>query len=201
MKVLLVGTISLPVVVGSYLRQITKEVNFLVMDCSSSYNVIIRWPTLNDWKVATSTYHLFVKFLTKYGTGEVQGDQLAARECYLAMLAMDEQMQTMNIKEKRTMAESIEVLEDVQLDESNSNKFTRIGTSIEEKTKQELVQFLKKSTGVFTLSHEDMLGIDPNVITHGLNVSPFYKPICQKRRVFAPERVSWTHSQGTTKLR
>ena len=35
-KVLPVGTISLPVVVGSYPQQINKEVNFLVVDCSSS---------------------------------------------------------------------------------------------------------------------------------------------------------------------
>ena len=41
MKVLPVGTISLPVMVGSYPRQINKEVNFLVVDCSSSYNAII----------------------------------------------------------------------------------------------------------------------------------------------------------------
>ena len=33
-----------------------------------------------------------------------------------------------------------------------------------------------------------MLGIDPRVITHCLNVSPSYKPFCQKKRVFAPER-------------
>ena len=36
----------------------------------------------------------------EYGLGEVQGDQLAARECYLAMLAMNEQAQTMNIEER-----------------------------------------------------------------------------------------------------
>ena len=36
MKVLPVGTISLPIVVGSYPRQINKEVNFLVVDRSSS---------------------------------------------------------------------------------------------------------------------------------------------------------------------
>ena len=89
MKVLLVDTISLPVVVGSYPRQINKEVNFLVVNCSSSYNAIIRRPTLNSWRVVTSTYHLSVKFPTEYGIGEVQGDQLAARECYLAMMATD----------------------------------------------------------------------------------------------------------------
>ena len=81
---------------------------------------------MNNWRAATSTYHLFVKFPTEYGIGEVQGDQLATRECYLAMLAMDEQMQTMNIEERRTVPKPIEVLEDVPLDESNSEKFTRI---------------------------------------------------------------------------
>jgi len=33
-----------------------------------------------------------------------------------------------------------------------------------------------------------MLGINPSVITYQLNVSPAYKPVRQKRKVFAPER-------------
>ena len=85
------GTITLPMVVGAYPQQVTKNVNFLVVDCSSSYNAIIGKPTLNSWKAVTSTYHLSVKFPMEYGVGEVQGDQLVARECYLAMLTMDEQ--------------------------------------------------------------------------------------------------------------
>jgi len=93
----------------------------------------------------------------------------------------------MNIEERRTMVESIEVLEDVPLDESYPEKFTKIGTSMEEKKKQDLVQFLKKSTNVFAWSHENIPGIDPSLITHRLNVSPSYKPIRQKRRVFALE--------------
>ena len=79
----------------------------------------------------------------------MQGDQLAVRECYLAMLAIDEHMQTMSIEERRVTAEPTEVLEDVPLDENNPEKFTRIGTSMEKKTKQDLVQFLKKSIDVF----------------------------------------------------
>ena len=84
--------------------------------------------------------------------------------------------------------EPMEVLEDVPLDKSNLEKFTRIGTSMKKKTKQDLIQFLKKSMDVFAWSHEDVAGINPNVITHRLNVSPSYKPICQKRRVFALKR-------------
>lgn len=101
---------------------------------------------------------------------------------------MDEQMPMMNIEERRTTMEPTEILEDIPLDESNPKKFTRIKTSMEEKTKQELVQFLKKSTDVFAWSHEEMLGIDPNVITHRLNASSSYKPVHQKKRVFAPKR-------------
>ena len=100
---------------------------------------------------------------------------------------MDKQMQMMNIEERWIVAEPIEVLEDFPLDESNSEKFTRIKTSMEEKTKQDLVQFLKKSTDVFAWSHEDMPRIDPRVITHRLNVSSSYKLVCQKRRVFTLE--------------
>ena len=74
MKVQPVGTITLPLVVGAYPQQVTRNVNFLVVDCSSFYNVIIGKPTLNNWKAVMSTYHLLVKFPMEYRVGEVQGD-------------------------------------------------------------------------------------------------------------------------------
>ena len=188
MKVRPVGTITLPVVVGSYLQQITKEVNFLVVDCSSSYNAIIGRPTLNSWKAVTSTYHLSVKFPTEYGIGQAQEDQLAVRECYLVMMVLDEQVQTMSIEERRVVAEPTEVLEDVLLKEDDLEKFTRIGTSMKEKAKKDLVQFLRKSIDIFAWSHDDMPRIDQSVITHKLNVYPSSKPIRQKKRVFAPKQ-------------
>ena len=48
MKVQPVGTVTLPVVVGAYSQQVTKDMSFLVVDCSSSYNAIIGRPTLNS---------------------------------------------------------------------------------------------------------------------------------------------------------
>ena len=188
MKMQHVGTITLPVVVGAYPQQITKDVNFLLVDCSSSYNAIIGRPTLNSWKAITFTYHLSVKFPTEHRVGQVQEDQLATRECYLAMLAMDEQVQTMNIEEKRIVTEPTEVLENIPLDKSNPKRCTRVGANLEEKNKKDLVQFLKKNTDVFAWSHEDMPGIDPSVITHNLNICSSFKPVQQKKRVFAPER-------------
>ena len=159
-----------------------------MVDYSSSYNAIIGRPILNSWKAVTSTYHLSVKFPTKHGVGQLQGDQLAARECYLAMLAMDEQVQTMNIEEKRIVVEPTETLKNIPLDENNPERCTRVGADLEEKNKKDLVQFLKKNTDVFAWSHEDMSGIDPSVIIHRLNVCHSFKPVRQKKKVFTPER-------------
>ena len=58
----------------------------------------------------TSTYHLMIKFLIKYGVGEVRKDQVAAHECYIVMLEMDDHLQTMSIVEQRTVAKPVERL-------------------------------------------------------------------------------------------
>ena len=62
------GIVTLTVTVGTYPVQLTHQLDFLVVDCPSSYNVIIGRPTLNKWKVATSTYCLKVKFLINNGS-------------------------------------------------------------------------------------------------------------------------------------
>ena len=53
---------------------------------------------------------------------------MAARKCYIAMLEMEDHQQTMCIKEQRTIAEPVEELEEVTLDESRPERTTRIGT-------------------------------------------------------------------------
>ena len=59
------GIVMLTVTAGSYPLQVTNKHNFLEVNSPSSYNVIIERPTLNRWKVATSTYCLKVKFPTE----------------------------------------------------------------------------------------------------------------------------------------
>ena len=74
----------------------------------------------------------------------MQGDQLVARECYLAMLAMDEQVQTMNIEERRVVAEPIKALENIFLDENNPERCTRVGANLDEKLNKISSLFLRK---------------------------------------------------------
>ena len=83
----------------------------------------------------------------------------------------------MNIEERRVVAKPIEALENIFLDENNPKRCTRVGADLEEKIKKDLVHFLRKSIDMFAWSYKDMLGIDPNVITHCLNVYPSSKPV------------------------
>ena len=129
-----------------------------------------------------------IKFPTEYGIGELRGDQVAARECYIAMLEMEDHQQTMCIGEQWTMAEPVEELEEVVLDESRPGRTTRMGTLASLMIRQDLAGFLRMNHDVFVWSHEDMLGIDSSIIVHRLNVNPASSPIRQKKRVFAQER-------------
>ena len=76
---------------------------------------------LNRWKAAISTYCLKVKFPTEQGIGEIKGDQVLARECYQAVLALKEN-HTWTIEEKSP--EIVEKLETVELAEGSPPKTT-----------------------------------------------------------------------------
>ena len=152
-----------------------------MVDCSSAYNAILGRPTLNSWRAITSTYHLMIKFPTDYGVGELRGNQVAAHECYVAMMEMDDHLQAMNIEEHQTTTKPVEKLEEVFLDDSNHEWTTKIGTLASPAIRQELTTFLRSNRDVFAWTHEDIPGIDPSVIVHRLNVSPSFPPIRQKK--------------------
>ena len=83
----------------------------------------------------------------------------------------------MSIEERRVVAEPTKALESISLDEDNPERCTRVGVDIKDKTKKDLIHFLRKSIDVFAWSYEDMPSIDPSVITHRLNVYPSSKPV------------------------
>ena len=118
------GIVTLMVTARSYPLQITKQLDFLVVDCPSPYDVIIGRPTLNHWKVAMSTYCMKVKFPTEHGIGEVKGDQVLARECYQVVLAAKENHTWMIEEEEK---EKVEALEMSELVDREPTKMKKIG--------------------------------------------------------------------------
>ena len=137
------GAVTLSVMVGNYPQQITKDVTFLVVDYLFAYNAILGRPTLNSWKAVTSTYHLMIKFPTDYGVGELRGNQVAARECYITMLEMDDYQKTMCTREQRAIADPVEELEEVTLNNSRPERTTRIGTLANWPVHQAFTPFLE----------------------------------------------------------
>ena len=101
------------------------------------------------------------------------------------MLEMEDQQQTMCIREQRALAEAVEELEEVSLDDTRLERMTRIGTLASWPVRQTLKTFLRDNKDMFAWSYEDMSRIDPTVMVHKLNVSPSFPPIRQKKRVFA----------------
>ena len=148
-RVLPLSAITLSIVVGDYPQQIAKDVTFLMVDCSFIYNAILGQPTLNSWKAVTSTYHLMIKFPTDYEVGELRGNQVAACECYVAMMEMDNHLQAMSIEEHRTTTKPVEKLEEVFRDNSNHKRTTKIGTLASPAVRQELMGFLRSNQDVF----------------------------------------------------
>ena len=126
-----------------------------------------------------------IKFPIEYGVGKVRGDQVVAQKCYIAMMEMDDHLQTMNIEEQRAVAEPVEGLEEILLDNSRPERTTRISTFANPLVYQALTAFLRENQNVFAWSHEDMPEIDLSVMMHRLNVSHSFPPIRQKKPVFA----------------
>ena len=77
-----------------------------------------------------------VKFLTENDVGEVRGDQVLARECYQAVLAVGEN-HTWTIEEEEE--DKGETLEEVELVEGKVTKITRIGMTLSPKMKSMLI--------------------------------------------------------------
>ena len=149
-------------------------------------------PSLNAIRFVPSVYHMVIKFPTANGVGLVRGNQRIARECYSA--SMKQNTVDNSYPDELDMRDEVttrpapsEELEPVQLVDQPEH-LVYIGSKLAEGIRSSLIRFLKKNMKVFAWKQEDMGGVDPEVITHKLNVNPSYKPVNQKRRSLALKR-------------
>ena len=117
---------------------------------------------------------------------------MAACECYIARLEMDDHLQALNIEERRVTIEPTEDLEEISVDGNCPNRITRISTQAKPLIRKELALFLKNNQNAFAWSHEDMSRINPSVMVHKLNGSSSlsFLLVQQKKRLCPRKRQS-----------
>ncbi|KAL0448744.1 UNVERIFIED_CONTAM: Pro-Pol polyprotein [Sesamum latifolium] len=153
------GLISLPLTLGTGHTRETCVLKFLMVDVPSSYNVILGRPTLNAFQAVISMYHMKIKFSTPGGVGEVQGDPLESRRCYVEAVRKGQ---------KRI-----------------SNKAPKEAPFSKKGREDDPEGDLEADRGT---TPKDLEGINPEVITHHLNIDPHVKPVKQKKRHFGPKK-------------
>ncbi|XP_031099734.1 uncharacterized protein LOC116003935 [Ipomoea triloba] len=163
------GSIRLPVEIGT--------LEFVVVNLSCSYNMILGRPGLEDLGALISLEHLCLKFRTPNGIG------VARRE---------EQLKSLD------RPEPVVELEEVEIDPSRPERRVRIGVGLAEKVKQEIIQELQKYQRVFAWGPEDMPGVDRSVICHRLAVNPNHKPVIQKKRYLSADRREFVKKEVET---
>ncbi|XP_072083590.1 uncharacterized protein [Arachis hypogaea] len=193
------GYIWLQTTFGDYPNNRTLEIQYLVVDCKSPYNIILGRPLLNAFNAVVSTVHLCVKFISQDNkVVTIHGDQKEARQCYNASLKneqpkhLDQQyVQAVynsdqlpplaNLDPRTNNQERSMPLDDltkVQL-ANNKDRYTYLGNALKEAERTQLVELLRQNVDLFAWTPADRPGIDPNVICHKLVINLL---IAQKKR-------------------
>ncbi|KAK4384153.1 hypothetical protein Sango_3086000 [Sesamum angolense] len=92
-----------------------------------------------------------IKFPVIGGVGEAHADVLQARKC----------MSKPSGKERK---------------EGDPRKVTKIGSKMTEDIRNQVVNCLRRNKDIFAWTPQDLEGINPNVITHHLNLDPNIRP-------------------------
>ena len=81
------------------------------------------------------------------------------------------------IDEPKPIPKPSEVPQEVEVIPRDPSKVLKIGLALSALEKTKMTKFLRENQDVFAWKHEDMLGINREVIQHHLNVNPESKPV------------------------
>ncbi|XP_016168072.1 uncharacterized protein LOC107610541 [Arachis ipaensis] len=182
------GYIWLRTMMGNHPLSRTIDIQYLIVDCPSPYNIILGRPALNMFRAVVSTFHLCVKFQAQDGEiATLHSDHQQARQCYNASLkrsapriefqqevkAIHNTSEVLSLAEldpredTQEMPQPADELQEVQLT-AKPEQVTYIGQALQEKERSELIKVLQDNADLFAWTPADMPGIDPNIICHKL---------------------------------
>ena len=110
-----------------------------------AYNAILGHPRLNTFWAVVSTYHLLVRFPTKYGIGELRGDQQLAKHCFSITSEQTKEHSTfesLDSREEEAWGTPVEELETHPIREDDPAKTVQIGSALPKDIKEKLLEFL-----------------------------------------------------------
>ncbi|CAL9024099.1 unnamed protein product [Prunus brigantina] len=178
-----IGSIQLPLAIGSGQRRAFIYTHFLVVSCPTAYNAIIGRPALTRMKAILCPHMLLLKFPSQSGIGQVRGDQLSARVCYVSSTTKAANHtpregipETLAVAHPSLpngrggtdppddprddsvtpQAQPAEELETISLSDVQ-NRQVRIGTSLGPSLRSEFISFLRANSEVFAWSYDDCL--------------------------------------------
>ena len=176
-------------------------VDFLVIDQPSTFNAVLGRHSLRELRAITGIRHLLMKFPMPHGVGEVKGDQQESRQCYHQAVKVAFKPRQFHVVDQRSPSEGpfddtidprspdeegttkpIEDLVDLPVNDKDSSKALKIGKNLPDEIREAISKFLRQNLDVFTWAHSNMEGIDPNIMSHCLNIDPNRKSVRQKRQ-------------------
>ncbi|XP_062094005.1 uncharacterized protein LOC133800039 isoform X1 [Humulus lupulus] len=209
------GTIQLPVTLGSELQHSFKFSTFVVVDCPTAYNIIFGRLALVEFGAITSIRHLCMKFpCDNGGVGTVRGDQKNARKCYhvsarpiymireepvedfvepipppppAERMVREEDDLDPRIGEDRVL-KPMDEIEEVYISDTDPTRIIQVGKSLPADVRAAIIAQVKGNQDILAWSHSNMTGIDRNIICHTLSIDPNATPVRQKRRPLGTER-------------
>jgi hypothetical protein len=187
------GKTTLPVLAGP----INLQIEFIVIHGSSPYNAIMGRDWLHRMRAVPSTLHQKLRFPIEDGIMEVNGDQVAAKQCVLAVINRKGLEDKHSTKVSWQLQTPVTVMgeitaekdpEKIYFDPSKPEFYFLIGTNLSLVDREELIALLMEFREVFAWSVYKALGVSPDLACHSLNISSEAKPVSQKRRKLASER-------------
>ncbi|XP_072069454.1 uncharacterized protein [Arachis hypogaea] len=201
------GYIWLKTTIGENASFRTLDIQYLIVDCNSPYNIILGRPALNMFRAVISTFHLCVKFQAQDGKiATIHSDRQQARQCYNSCLKRsDNSGRQHEIKAVQTREEVLSLaeldprgdtqerpqptdeLQKIQLT-SKPEQVTYIGQALQGQERSDLVKLLRANADLFAWTPADMPGISPEIICHKLATNPSSRPLAQKKRNLGAEK-------------
>ncbi|XP_071688681.1 uncharacterized protein [Rutidosis leptorrhynchoides] len=160
------------------------QLYFYVIRSASRYNMLLGRFALRKLGIIPSTIHRMVKFTTCKGVATI--NSMAMQPIY-ATISTQGAIVECNIAEDKM----------VVVNRRYPDQKIKIGTELNEAIRKKIIRLLVAYMDVFAWSEQDMTGVPRNVAEHRLNANPALKPIVQKRRGMAPDRMKWLCAEVT----